>query len=297
MTTNELHQGSPNIQRKTQFGGRWLGAAAGLAAVAAIAIAIYLSLPGGVPAASRSAQLAAAQRDNSYQDGVDRAARRSALAAQSVADAARRDELARIKDEGIPAGQIVPDAAQQGVNSYIRAHDDPAYHAPASADQSFRTPQTSDYHYVPTLGQVVPDASTQGVMDYLHGHGAGLPAQGQVVPDAAMQGVMDYLHGHGAGLPAQHQAVPDAAQQGVDGYIAAHSAAADPSFRTPQTSDYQYVPTVGPDAADRTMLHDLQWPGSSQGSSQASSGQAVPDAATQGVLSYLRAHGAAVSTR
>src|SRR5579859_3590484 len=270
MTTNELHQGSPNIQRKTQFGGRWLGAAAGLAAVAAIAIAIYLSLPGGVPAASRSAQLAAAQRDNSYQDGVDRAARRSAL-----------------------AGQIVPDAAQQGVNSYIRAHDDPAYHAPASADQSFRTPQTSDYHYVPTLGQVVPDASAQGVMDYLHGHGAGLPAQGQVVPDAAMQGVMDYLHGHGAGLPAQHQAVPDAAQQGVDGYIAAHSAAADPSFRTPQTSDYQYVPTVGPDAADRTMLHDLQC----QGSSQASSGQAVPDAATQGVLSYLRAHGAAVSTR
>src|SRR5579859_731082 len=287
MNQNELQMGGQKIQSKGRSGGRWLGAALALVAAASIAIVVRYTAVTAPPASNPAKPVA-----------------------QSVADAARRDEPARIRAEGIPVGQIVPEAAQQGVNSYLnahasansadqgvnsytRAHDDPAYHAPASADQSFRTPQTSDYHYVPTLGQVVPDASTQGVMDYLHGHGAGLPARGQVVPEAAMQGVMDYLHGHGAGLPAQHQAVPDAAQQGVDGYIAAHSAAADPSFRTPQTSDYQYVPTVGPDAADRTMLHDLGW----LGNSQASSGQAVPDAATQGVLSYLRAHGAAVSTR
>jgi hypothetical protein len=105
------------------------------------------------------------------------------------------------------------------------------------------------------------------------------PSRPQQVPDAASQGVNSYLRAHAADPLTAKQIAPDVARRAARDQ---EQVPADRSFHTPQTSDYPGV--------DRSF----HTPQTSNYTLPSWLGQIVPDAATQRILSYLRAHGANV---
>ena len=142
MNPQQLQSGSKRIAYAARPGGRWLSVGLGLAAVAAIAIAIYVAAqPAARPPVADNPSLPVAQSvPDAAVQGVN-----DYLRAHSAGQAAASQ------------GQAAPDANAQAVLDYLRAHE---------AGQAAASP-----------GQAVPDANVQAVLDYLRAHGASLQRQ------------------------------------------------------------------------------------------------------------------------
>ncbi len=261
MNQQKLEMGGQST--RTNAGGLpwWLSAGLGLAAVAAIAIAIYLAVPpAGAPSAANAAD-----------------------AAEQARVAFRRGEW---------------NAGNVNIYAPLDAHD---RHPDVAAGEALPLEFQRYLWYGGQAAAAVPDANARAVNDYLRAHGVGQPVFDPSnrpsvhddpmyhSPVAAVIARLDEL----ARIKDEGLAAVDRSfhTPQTSDYVLPQPA--DRSFHTPETSNYVLPQTSNygldaptgqavPDAIGQSYFLQLQ------------PAQTSADGATRGVLQYLRAHGANV---